>query len=49
MAGCYFLFAANVTNETGEDSLQIFGRQYWVSFWTNYVKLFISLQKTLQG
>ena len=26
-SGCYllFLFAVNVTNETGEDSLQIFG------------------------
>ena len=26
------LVAANVTNETGEDSLQIFGWQYWVSY-----------------
>ena len=32
LSGCSFLFAVNVTNETGEDSLQIFGWQYWVSF-----------------
>ena len=25
------ILTANVTNETGEDSLQIFGWQYWVS------------------